>query len=107
MGRTNPTFRDLLSGVENRWQSFRRVLRRRDQPRFDRLFEYAREHADAAGMLNHESRTVPVLVSIDLEQERRIDELEDRIEQLERAREVAAEGPVDDTPPESESPPNP
>ena len=83
MGRTNPTYRDRLQAIEQRWGAYRRTLRRRDQPRFDQLFVYARDHADAAGMLNHEDRLAPVLISIDLEQERRIDELETRIEELE------------------------
>lgn len=83
MGRTNPTFRDILSSVEDRWQEFRRTLRHRDKPRFDRIFEYARNHADAAGHLNHENRLAPIFVSIDLEQERRIDELEERVAELE------------------------
>ncbi|MFB6175800.1 MAG: hypothetical protein ABEI99_01400, partial [Halobaculum sp.] len=45
----------------------------------DRLFVYARDHADAAGNLNHESPVVPLLVSICLAQEQRIDELEARL----------------------------
>lgn len=76
MGRTNPTYRDLLRGIEDRWQPYRRALRRRDQPHFDRLFEHARTHADAAGYLNHENPLVPMLVSIVLEQEKRLSRLE-------------------------------
>ncbi|QLG28938.1 hypothetical protein HUG10_15940 [Halorarum halophilum] len=83
MGRTNPTFRDLVRTVEERWQAFRRTLRRRDQPRFDRLFEYVREHADAGGILNYEDRLAPMLISIDLEQERRLDDLDERVDALE------------------------
>lgn len=83
MGRTNPTYRDVLGSTEERWEDYRRTLRRRDQPRFERLFVYARAHADAAGMLNHEDRLAPVLMSVALEQERRLDELEGRIEKLE------------------------
>ena len=56
MGRTNPTYRDALRAIEERWTEFRRALQRRDQPRFDRLFEYAREHADASELLNHQKR---------------------------------------------------
>jgi hypothetical protein len=33
MGRTNPTYRDALRAIEERWAEFRRALRRRDQPR--------------------------------------------------------------------------
>lgn len=83
VGRTNPTFRDVLSRIESEWGDFRRVLRKRHQPVFDRLFTYAREHADAASQLNHPDRLAPILVSIDLEQEDRIDELEARIDELE------------------------
>ncbi|MFA9517064.1 hypothetical protein ACERIT_07580 [Halopenitus sp. H-Gu1] len=85
MGRTNPTYRDALRTIEERWTDFRRALRRRDQPRFDQLFEYAREHADASGLLNHQNPLLPALISIDLEQEARLDEHEDRLAELENA----------------------
>lgn len=86
MGRTNPTFRDLLRATEERWQPYRRALRAPDQPRFDRLFEDARAHADAAGYQNHEEPLFPVVVSVLLEQQRRIDELRDRVNTLETCR---------------------
>lgn len=74
MGRTNPTYRDALSAIEERWSSYRRALRRRDRERFDRLFSYAREHADAAGARNHRNPLVAALVGIAIEQERRHDD---------------------------------
>ncbi|PHQ40098.1 hypothetical protein DJ69_02645 [Halorubrum persicum] len=83
MGRTNPTYRDALRAIEERWAEFRRALRRRNQPRFDRLFEYAREHADASGLLNHQNPLLPALLSIDLEQESRLDDHEERLTELE------------------------
>lgn len=83
MGRTNRTFRDLLCAIERRWGDYRRALRRDDRSRFDRLFGYAREHADAASYLNHETPLFPVVVAISLEQEKRLDELADRIEAVE------------------------
>lgn len=83
MGRTNPTYRDALRAIEDRWADFRRALRRRDQPRFDQLFEYAREHADASGLLNHQNPLVPALFSIDLEQEATLEDHEERLEALE------------------------
>lgn len=88
MGRTNPTYRDALRAIEERWADFRRALRRRDQPHFDRLFEYARGHADASGLLNHQNPLLPALLSIDLEQERRLSAHEERIESLESALET-------------------
>ena len=84
LGRTNPTYRDALRAIEERWAEFRRALRRRDQPRFDRLFKYAREHADASGLLNHQNPLLPALFSINLEQEARLDDHEERLEELEQ-----------------------
>ena len=85
MGRTNPTYRDTIRALERRWDDFKRALRHRDQLRFERLFEYARAHADAGGYLNHDEPLFPILLSIDLEQETRLDELEKRLETLESA----------------------
>ncbi|WP_148416394.1 hypothetical protein [Haloferax sp. KTX1] len=85
MGRTNPTFRDALRAIEERWGEYRRALRRRDQPRFDQLFTYAREHADASGLLNHQNPMLPSLLSVDLEQESRLDAHDERLDDREDA----------------------
>jgi hypothetical protein len=92
VGRTNPTFRDILRRFEDRWQPFRRALRYEDQQRFDRLITYARTHADAAGNLNHHRPVIPVLVAIALAQERRLDELEGRIGEAESTDDDATTG---------------
>lgn len=86
MGRTNPTFRDVLAAVKARWGDYRRALRRREKPHYDRLFEYADAHADAAGYLNADDPMEPILLSMLLEQQKRIAELDDRIEELEAER---------------------
>ncbi|QLG50556.1 hypothetical protein [Natrinema halophilum] len=52
MGRTNPTYRDALRDLESEWEPMRRALRREYQDDFDRLFDRAREFADAAGYAN-------------------------------------------------------
>jgi hypothetical protein len=76
MGRTNPTYRDLLRRTAERWETYRRGLRRDEQRRFDRLWE----HADASGLLNHPDPIVPALFSIALEHQRRLDELAERLD---------------------------
>lgn len=82
MGRTNPTFRNLLTGIEERWNPYRRALRRHDQAYFDALFEHAHTHADAAGYLNADTPLHPVLVSMLLEHEKQLQELTARLDEL-------------------------
>ena len=83
MGRTNPTFRNILEAITNRWGAYRRALRRRDQPYFDQLFEYADAHADAAGFLNTDNPMDAVLFSMLIEQQKQLSELETQLTELE------------------------
>lgn len=76
MGRSNPTYRDNLRRLEDRWGDYRRALRRRDREHFDRLWEHAAGYADAAGYQNQERYLDLVFMSIVLSQERRIAALE-------------------------------
>jgi len=91
MGRTRPTFRDELDRIEADWQPLRRSLRRRHQPAFDRLFEHARGHADAAGQQNPADPwrgfAVAVLLAQEREQAALETELEERAEHVETLRE--------------------
>ncbi|NHN47890.1 hypothetical protein G9464_09800 [Halostella sp. JP-L12] len=87
MGRTNPTYRDLLRRTAERWETFRRGLRREERRRFDDLWEHAHRHADASGLLNHPDPIVPALFSMALEHQRRIDELGARLDAVEDDRE--------------------
>jgi hypothetical protein len=80
MGRTNPTYRDTLRDLESDWQAYRRGLRRRDQERFDALWGYTREYADAAGYLSHPDPSIVMLFSICLAQQRQLDELLETVE---------------------------
>jgi len=80
MGRTNPTFRDRIRGIEDDWQPFRRGLRSRDQPYFDACFDAAVAHADAAGNQNPVDPWPAVLLSVVIEQQRRIDTLEAKLD---------------------------
>jgi len=75
MGRTNPTLRDRLDRLERDWRPFRRALRRRHQDDFDRLFERARGHADAAGQQNPPDAWRAFVFAVLLAQEREIQQL--------------------------------
>lgn len=83
MGRTNPTFRDFLDRYEDDWSAYRRGLRRQYKPDFDRLFERARRHADAAGYMNAADPEIAFLVSVLLAQEVEIRELRERLKSAE------------------------
>lgn len=85
MGRTNPTYRDTLRALQDRWSDFERALRCRDKPHFEHLFQYAHRHADAGGYQNHDEPLFPVILSILLEQEKQMQQLETRLEELESA----------------------
>jgi len=80
MGRTNPTFRDRIRGIEDNWQPFRRGLRNRDQPHFDACFDAAVAHADAAGYQNPVDPWPAILLSVAIEQQRRINALEAKLD---------------------------
>lgn len=77
MGRTNPTYRDLVGRFERQLQPYRRGLRAADQTRFDRLFDRARDHSDAATFQNATDPSTMVLLSMLLAHERRLDRLDD------------------------------
>jgi predicted deacylase len=79
MGRTNPTYRDYLTRFEERCQPMRRGLRRHEKPDFDRLFEHARTHADAAVSLHSTDPELAVLLSILLAQQRQLRHLRTRL----------------------------
>lgn len=74
----------MIRSLEDRWQQYRRALRRDDRHQFDRLFEHGRTHADAARYLNHQEPEMTLLVSIALEQEKELQDLHERVEALER-----------------------
>lgn len=74
----------MLEGMKSRWSDYRRGLRYQDQPHFDQLFEYADAHADASGYLNPDEPFHPVLISMLLEQEKRIAELEAELDEVDQ-----------------------
>jgi hypothetical protein len=76
MGRTVPTFRQLVDDAIARWAKFRRALRREDQEYFDRLFRRVRSYTQAATYQACDNPMEAILLSIALDQEKRLDALE-------------------------------
>jgi hypothetical protein len=84
MGRTVPTFTNIIDAELASWSKFRRALRADDQEAFDDLFRAAKYHL-AENF--YAMRTVPfesIMMSIAVEQRKAIRQLQQRVEQLER-----------------------
>src|SRR5271155_3922954 len=76
MGRTVPTFRQLIDDAIARWSKFRRALRREDQEYFDRLFRRVRSYTQAATYQASDNPMEAILLSVALDQEKRLDALD-------------------------------
>lgn len=83
MGRTVAPYSWQIEVVRHRFAKFRRSLRRADQALFDALMRYAKVHVQAGVMASYPNPADPVFLSIVLEQERRIADLEARLARLE------------------------
>jgi hypothetical protein len=79
MGRTVLPFSQVLERECEEWQKFRRVLRKEDQEAFDRLFDRARLHVQAAAYLSHPWPLESILLSICLEHEKLIAGLAEKL----------------------------
>lgn len=83
MGRTVPTFTQVIQKEIESWSKFRRGLRKEDQELFDEMFRAPRIHLAAS---TYTMRVIPfesIAMAIMLEQEKQIKRLEDKINALE------------------------
>ena len=85
MGRTVPTFREQIQQATEHWVKFRRALRREDQQHFDRLFRSVRSYTYAATYQCHDNPMEAILLSVVLDQEKRMTQQGLRLEAIERA----------------------
>jgi hypothetical protein len=85
MGRTLPTFTGLIDHIYNDWKQFRRGLRKEDQRTFDRLFESAHLHVQASAYASRPWPLESVFMSILLEHEKKLTELQERFRRLEES----------------------
>lgn len=84
MGRTVASFTQVIYREVEEWKRFRRALRKEDRERLDRLFGYARIHAAECSYSGRLAPFDAMLICMLLEQEKRIDELEGRVSELEK-----------------------
>lgn len=86
MGRTLQTANQLILNEIANFSNFRRALRANDQKLFDALFAAARQHTAAISMADHALPFESVLLAILIEQQRRIEQLESKLNNPAHAR---------------------
>ena len=80
MGRTLPTFTNLVQREAERWAKFRRALRREDQEAFDALIGAARYHAAAGAYASDALPFEVMVVAMLVAQQRELDVLRRRLD---------------------------
>lgn len=83
MGISTPTFRNLIERRREEMDPYRRFLRARYQPAFDRLFEHAYMYAPSAKLANDPDYGWLILFNMVLGNQREIRELKLRVSELE------------------------
>jgi hypothetical protein len=82
MGKTLPPFSQLIENERRRWAPFKRALPKADQAIFDRLFDCAKLHIQAGVMVSRPWPFETIVMAILLEQEKRVEEMVRRLEEL-------------------------
>ena len=86
MGRTVLPYSQVWEAERQRWQKFRRALRKEDQAHLDRLFESARLHLQAGVYASNPWPLESMLLSMLLEHQKDLIALRERLEQSGKSR---------------------
>jgi len=81
MGKTVESYRMALEGEINRWSGFARALRRPDREAFDELMDMCRSYASESSCATNPILFEPMVMSILIGQQVRIDKLERQLEE--------------------------
>ena len=84
MGRTVLPYSQVWEAERQRWQKFRRALRREDQVHLDRLFELARLHLQAGVYASNPWPLESLLLCMLLEHQKTLSSLTERLQRLEQ-----------------------
>jgi hypothetical protein len=79
VGRNNESFTLVIDRHRVTWNKFRRALRREDQEVFDDLWRAPKIHLAAGAYIAHDTPLETILMSMLLEQHKRIREMERRM----------------------------
>ena len=80
MGRTVPTFRNVIESFGMEWNDFKRALRSMDRDAFEELMNHARRHAAAGSNMSSPNPFEPVVMSILVEHEKTLRKLKKHVE---------------------------
>jgi len=75
MGRTVPTFRNIIESFGWEWNEFKHALRNIDREAFEELINHARRHAAAGSNMSNPNPFEPVVMSILVEHEKTLRKL--------------------------------
>ena len=75
MGRTVPTFRNIIESFGWEWNEFKQALRKIDREAFEELINHARRHAAAGSNMSNPNPFEPVVMSILVEHEKTLRKL--------------------------------
>jgi hypothetical protein len=82
MGRTVLPYSQVWEAERQRWQKFRRALRREDQAHLDRLFESARLHLQAGVYASNPCPLESILLSMLLEHQKALGQVEECLRRM-------------------------
>ena len=80
MGRTLPTFRNLIELFSLEWNDFKRALRYDDKETFEELLNHARKHGASGTNMVNPNPFEPIVFSILIEHEKSIRNLNKKSE---------------------------
>jgi hypothetical protein len=80
MGRTVPTFRNIIESFGWEWNDFKRALRDTDRETFEELLNHGRRHATASSNMANPNPFEPVIMSILIEHEKTLRKLREDVE---------------------------
>lgn len=82
MGRTVPSFRNLLENIILELSVFRRALRGNDKLAFDSLMDKVRQHASSCSVAPALDPMDSVFLSILIEQQKELDSLREKLKNV-------------------------
>jgi hypothetical protein len=84
LGRTVVSYRQAIEGEIALWEGFRKALRASDAEAFDRMMNACRIHASAGSMATRPVLFEAMVMSILLEHEKAIMEINERLDRIEK-----------------------